>query len=511
MANAFNSINTEENKNAFKIHFILNTIGLEVFKSALEREIKSKLPNELKNKIVNNIGADLSLANIEQNLRRLMISDALANQILSISSQITPLLNIQQLEAQISYVFNQTNFLACFLEDSCDQRYQSKYILHEANSKVKEYKRINGHYPNDLSAFDISNSYNIARGFDNYLNFTLRSRSISFKPRDGWKNNFNEYHDQTTDNSLAANIDNLHLIRNTFYGHLESYAILSTRFIELKDKITAIVKSLEPDLAKQNECLNRIDIVINKSTFADKDLICYHNEIIDLLKNNVDEIGEISQEIRNSIAQIEAINEANLREMNEKLNKLIIDLNKSLDENLRSKLVEAFSRLSIEKLLEAHSNKIVEQVSNKIEETEKNLAAGIESIKLEQKDSASKLNEKLDIIIETKKLNKCKDCDIETDLPSFQIKNMVQNSNSNFEEIKQKLLEYKQIVFYGPPGIGKTSNAVKFADYLRLNSPWVALWFKSDNEENFLSDLRAFNDLYNSYRENHEHKYLPGN
>ena len=515
MSNAFNSIYTEENKNAFKIHFILNTTGLDVLKSALEAEIKNRLSFDLKNKLLNNIGTNLNSTNIEQHLRS-SISDALANQILNNLSRRRTVANVQELESEISYVFNTTNFLTYFLRDAHNQRYTDhsgrlNFLLNiDTNRKISEYVTIYNNYPDNMSLFDISNSYNIARGFDNYLNFILRSRSISFKPTNGWKNEFNEYHDQTSDDSVAANIDNLHLIRNTFYGHLESYAIESTRFIELKDKITAIVKNLEPDLAKQNEYLNRIDKVINKTIFTDKDLICYHNEIINLLKNNVDEIGQINQEIKNSIAQIEAINETNGKEMNEKLNKLILDLNRSLDENLSSKLVEAFSSLNIEKLLEAHSNKIVEQVSNKIEETEKNLAAGIESIKLEHKDSASKINEKLDIINETIKSKNPDERDIETDLPSFQIKNMVKNSNSNFEEMKQKLLEYKQIIFYGPPGIGKTSNAVNFANYLlnELNSPWIVLWFKSDNEENFLSDLRTFNDLYNSYRENHEHKYL---
>ena len=67
--------------------------------------------------------------------------------------------------------------------------------------------------------------------------------------------------------------------------------------------------------------------------------------------------------------------------------------------------------------------------------------------------------------------------------------------NVSFEILEKGLYENNQtnsVVLHGPPGIGKTSNALNFAYQLTENSDWIVLWFNSDTKDKFLIDLQSF-------------------
>ena len=64
----------------------------------------------------------------------------------------------------------------------------------------------------------------------------------------------------------------------------------------------------------------------------------------------------------------------------------------------------------------------------------------------------------------------------------------------DFETIENALSEKNTLVFQGPPGIGKTSNAVNFS-YQAKEKGWTVLWFNSDTQYKFVIDLQSYTDL----------------
>ena len=73
---------------------------------------------------------------------------------------------------------------------------------------------------------------------------------------------------------------------------------------------------------------------------------------------------------------------------------------------------------------------------------------------------------------------------------------MIENIPVPQIEMKLSKQKNKCLIFYGPSGIGKTSNALNFA-WRMIEEKWICLWFNSDTEETFLNDLIALTDLMN--------------
>jgi AAA+ ATPase superfamily predicted ATPase len=53
----------------------------------------------------------------------------------------------------------------------------------------------------------------------------------------------------------------------------------------------------------------------------------------------------------------------------------------------------------------------------------------------------------------------------------------------------------KCLVLHGPPGIGKTSNAINFAWRMNDENKWICLWFNSETSGKFMVDLEALTVL----------------
>jgi len=54
----------------------------------------------------------------------------------------------------------------------------------------------------------------------------------------------------------------------------------------------------------------------------------------------------------------------------------------------------------------------------------------------------------------------------------------------------------KCLVLYGPPGVGKTTNALNFAWYLHdKKHNWICLWFNAESKDTFMVDLVDLTDF----------------
>jgi DNA polymerase III delta prime subunit len=68
-------------------------------------------------------------------------------------------------------------------------------------------------------------------------------------------------------------------------------------------------------------------------------------------------------------------------------------------------------------------------------------------------------------------------------------------SYKRIETILNEQRNNKCLVLHGPPGIGKTSNALNFAWQVVNVKNWICLWFNSETKEKFMIDLQALTDL----------------
>lgn len=75
---------------------------------------------------------------------------------------------------------------------------------------------------------------------------------------------------------------------------------------------------------------------------------------------------------------------------------------------------------------------------------------------------------------------------------------MIENIPCDTLETALNEQKNKCLVLYGPPGVGKTTNALNFAWYLHDEKPnWICLWFNAESIDTFMVDLVDLTDLLN--------------
>ena len=87
-------------------------------------------------------------------------------------------------------------------------------------------------------------------------------------------------------------------------------------------------------------------------------------------------------------------------------------------------------------------------------------------------------------------------CKLEPSLPYARNTEIIENIE--FEVIRTSLTNFKLAVLYGPPGIGKTSNALEYAYKMQeLKSNWNPQWFNANSKGEFFNNLRGIHNLLN--------------
>jgi hypothetical protein len=372
---------------------------------------------------------------------------------------------------------------------------------------IEEYKSKNGNnLPQDLEIFDMTSIYSIVRN------------PMGLNPINGWKVNYTDYHDY--DYSFAACIDNLHLIRNYFYGHLKIYGISETDYNILIKRLRIVVEKLSDSesLEKymQKFCQIEQTLLFTQDTILEyHELIKYsHESIIELLKQKMKD--------QNSVAIINNYTLKSMNGINENLNSLFDRLRNIDEEMVQSILAEYFSDKSlrfnqffikIEETIDLAKKEIIED--NQTLKSE--IIAKIDSFKKEAiEDSRNNLSEnikpienKLDEIIakidsskketikkqESAKISTRKS-ELESNIPPIK-KNKDMIENIPFDTLEETLVKHKVVVLHGTPGIGKTSNALSFFEKAKQIN-WICLWFNAGCKENFMIDLQACTDLLNN-------------
>ena len=206
-------------------------------------------------------------------------------------------------------------------------------MKNEAKIPTDKYRNSNGNqYPSNLDIYDISAIYCLSKSLNNH--------NPQFKPRLGWKNDYAYYH--TNDDSIAACIDNVHLIRNDFYGHLNVYSIAQNDFDELISKLKFLTEKLlgrttDPII----DDINRIEknLIIKQET-----LIEYHDEMIKLIIDQMKSFESI-ESIRDKVQALINKNETDLVSHYQHLQALMNDLRQKVldDDEIKNVLERVFS------------------------------------------------------------------------------------------------------------------------------------------------------------------------
>ena len=70
--------------------------------------------------------------------------------------------------------------------------------------------------------------------------------------------------------------------------------------------------------------------------------------------------------------------------------------------------------------------------------------------------------------------------------------------NLNLEELESSFTKSNLVVLYGPPGIGKTSQALQYAhNKKQIKHEWNVQWFSAETKDKFLIDLKSLHKLIN--------------
>ncbi len=141
-------------------------------------------------------------------------------------------------------------------------------------------------FPANLDLFDLSGLYSIVR---NLLD-------DKYRPLNGrWGLTIQDYH--LNDVSLGACVDNLHLLRNHFLGHLNFYRISLAEYQEALFRIKQIVEQLCPELRPNIDEIDASLIVTSEMMQA------YHECLMDMFRSKLDDFKPI-KEIQNCIKKI---------------------------------------------------------------------------------------------------------------------------------------------------------------------------------------------------------------
>ena len=90
---------------------------------------------------------------------------------------------------------------------------------------------------------------------------------------------------------------------------------------------------------------------------------------------------------------------------------------------------------------------------------------------------------------------------LESSIPYRNIEDLVENLD--LENLEYSLIQSRLVVLHGPPRVGKTTNALYFAQKKsRQTLEWNVQWFRAETKETFMNDLQELNKLINpSYEE----------
>ena len=88
------------------------------------------------------------------------------------------------------------------------------------------------------------------------------------------------------------------------------------------------------------------------------------------------------------------------------------------------------------------------------------------------------------------------------------LKNLNAIENISLDSIWKSLNESvsRCIVLHGPPGIGKTTNALNFSYHVREEHDWTVLWFNSDTKDKFCVDLQSITHLISEKSDHNKNK-----
>jgi tetratricopeptide (TPR) repeat protein len=87
-------------------------------------------------------------------------------------------------------------------------------------------------------------------------------------------------------------------------------------------------------------------------------------------------------------------------------------------------------------------------------------------------------------------------CQLESSIPFRKNENMIENIPCETIETALNKQKNKCLVLYGPPRIGKTTNALNFAWYMNdEKNSWICLWFNAESVDKFMVDLVDLTDL----------------
>jgi len=272
---------------------------------------------------------------------------------------------------------------------------------------IRNHSRI---CPEDFEIFDMTAIHSIVR---NMLTEVLTVHP-NYVPLNGWKDKYQDYHEN--DNSFAACIDNLHLIRNHFYGHLKIYGITITEYETLIKRLKNLIDQLsfEHSIEKNMEKFCQYE----QTLIFTQDQIQEYQEMI---KSSHDSIIQLLKEKINDQKSMERINEYNLKTMNglnRNLNDLLEKLRETDELKMQSILANFFSDKSLK--LNQYFAKLEENIVSSIIDELKPIKQDLTDIKAE---------------IKTKK------CGMQSNIPPLK-KNLFMIENILFDRFCSEIMDF---------------------------------------------------------------------